>query len=120
MPTYTAKCISCSHEQDFVSKIDDRDNTPQCSVCNSKTNRILTATMITAMGIADHYAIRSPIDGSMLYGKSDYNKHLKKHGVVPESEMKGEAAHQKKQAAKQEKAKRIETIQKAIAQHGAS
>ncbi len=118
MPTYTARCPNCETTQDYVSKIDDRDNTPSCVTCGTTTTRILTSTMISAMGIADHAAIQSPIDGSMIYGRSEYYKHMQKHGVVPESDIKGEAAHQQKQAAKKEKDARIETIRKSLAQHG--
>jgi hypothetical protein len=74
--------------------------------------------MVTAMGLADHAAVRSPIDGTMLYGRSDYYKHMKKYDVAPESDMKGEAAHQRKQIDKKNKQERKETIIKAVQQQG--
>lgn len=80
--------------------------------------RFIVPTMLAAIGVADHFSIVSPIDGSHLHGRSEYFAHMKKHGVVPSSDLKGEAEHQKKQRAKVEKAKRVETIHQAIAKHG--
>lgn len=94
MPIYSIKCTECDEHDTFVSKIAERDTTPACHHCNHPTVRTLDAPMVTAMGLSDHAAIKSSIDGSMLYGRSDYYKHLQKHDVLPESEMKGEAAHQ--------------------------
>jgi hypothetical protein len=116
MPTYSARCAKCGNEKDFIARISERDDTPLC--CDAKTARFITPTMLPAMGISDHYRIVSPIDGKTLYGKSQYDAHLKKHNVLPESEMKGEAERQKKYAVEKDSAARKETIRKAIIQHG--
>lgn len=75
--------------------------------------------MVGAMGLADHAAFRSPIDGTMVYGKSGLDAHMKKHGVVHESDMKGEAQHQRKQADAADAKQRTETINKTLSQLGA-
>lgn len=118
MPLYTAKCVKCDNYESYVAKVDDRYKTPKCSVCDSETEKQLDSPMVTAMGLADHAAFRSPLDGTMIYGRSDYYKHMKKHGVVPESDLKGEVAHQKKQTEAKEKNARKETIQRTIQQLG--
>lgn len=116
MPTYSARCAKCGTEHDFIARIADRDKTPLC--CDAKTERFITPTMLPAMGLSDHYQIVSPIDGKTLYGKSEYDAHLKKHNVLPESEMKGESERRKKEADAKDKAARRETIRQAFKQHG--
>lgn len=116
MPTYSARCTQCGNEEDYFAKIADRDNTPVC--CKAPMERALVAPMIPAMGLSDHWKVVSPIDGKTLYGRSDYLAHMKKHGVRPESDMRGEAEHRKAAIASEQKAARRETIHKAIAQHG--
>ncbi|MCA1859307.1 hypothetical protein LE191_04180 [Janthinobacterium sp. HSC-3S05] len=116
MPTYSARCAKCGTEHDYISRIANRDETPLC--CEAKTERFITPTMIPAMGLSDHYQVVSPIDGKPIYGRSEYYAHLKKHNVLPESEMKGESEHRKKESAKKDKAARRENILKAIKQHG--
>lgn len=118
MPTYSARCPKCGHEEDYIARIADRDKTPRCTPCKKKMERFIVPPMLAAIGIADHFSIVSPIDGSQIHGRSEYYAHIQKHGVVPSSDLKGEAEHQKKQRSKVEKAKRVETIQQAIAKHG--
>jgi hypothetical protein len=70
--------------------------------------------MISAMGVADHASIKSPIDGTMIYGASDYKKHMKKHGVVHESDARGEATHQRNQQIANDKKARKNAIITAV------
>lgn len=116
MPTYSARCTRCGTEHDYVARIADRDGTPTC--CDASTERFITPTMIPVMGLSDHYQQVSPVDGRTLYGRSEYEAELKKHNLVPSSEMKGEAERRKKYAAENETKARKETIRKAIQQHG--
>lgn len=96
MPTYTAHCKVCDTHIDYIRKVDDRDNTPDH--CGQKTERVFTACMIPQMGLADHYKI---VRGSnVMYGRDDYLRYLKKNGLQPSSELKGEAEHQKAQIEK--------------------
>jgi hypothetical protein len=116
MPTYSAVCKTCSKEQDYIAKVDDRNITPTC--CKASMERVLVAPMVSAMGIADNTQLVSPIDGRTLYGRSEYYAHMKKHNVVPASDVQGEAEHQKKQTAVKVKAKRKEAIAKTIQKLG--
>jgi len=77
-------------------------------------HKIMTATMVTAMGIADNYQVVSPIDGKTLYGRSQYYSHMKEHNVVPMSEMQGQAEHAQKQIAAKEAKQRKETIERTV------
>jgi len=116
MPIYSAKCSNpdCTKEQTYFSKIDDRNTTPGCEDCGSPTERLLDTPMVTAMGLSDHFQVRSPIDGSMIYGRSDYYAHMKKHNVVPESDLRGEAEHRQKAAKKEAKEQRRKTIEQIV------
>lgn len=114
MPTYTAKCEVCGHEQDYIARVQDRENTPICQVCEGDMYKIVTATMVTAMGIADNYQVVSPIDGKTLYGRSQYYAHMKEHNVVPMSEMQGQAEHAQKQIAADEAKQRKQSIERTV------
>ncbi len=112
MPFYTALCIHCGTEHSYLRKIDDRNDTPVC--CGEKTEKLLDNPMVTAMGLADHYQVVSPITNETLYGRSAYYNHMKKHGVVPTSDLEGEAQHQKTNRDKAFKASMREAIREAI------
>lgn len=116
MPTYSARCSNadCCHEQDYFRKVADRNDTPACDACGSPTERTLDAPMVTAMGLSDAYQVRSPIDGKMLYGRDAYYAHMKQHNVVPLSDLQGEAEHQKKAQAIQQKEERRKTIERVV------
>ena len=90
MPTYEAACPDCGHKQDYIRKIADRHNTPDCEHCGAKTALTITAVMVPCMGIADgSMHVVSPIDGTVMRCKDDYESHMKKHNVRPTSEFEG-------------------------------
>ena len=95
MPTYTAKCPACNNETDYFRKIADRFDTPICD-CGTKTEKMITACMVPCMAIAESMNVVSPIDGTVLRSKSDYDAHCKKHKVLPASEFEGTKAPEKK------------------------
>lgn len=99
MPTYQALCAKCNTHHDFFRKIDERDDTPVC--CGEKTDRVLVAPMLQAVTITQ--AIVGG-DGNTYYGRNEYDRYLKKNGLVVHSEMKGEAEYQRKEAQKAHKA----------------
>jgi putative FmdB family regulatory protein len=113
MPTYTARCPTCGTEVDFFRKIADRDNTPTCEHDGAQMERFITPTMLPAMGLADHYAIRAG-DGNTYYGKHEYERYLKANDLVPLSEIKGEATHQRKQLEQKAKEERRADIEQAV------
>lgn len=89
MPTYEAICPVCLTRQDYIRKIDDRFNTPKCEKCGGETEKAITTCMVPCMPIAESMHVVSPIDNSVLRSKSDYENHMKKHGVRPASEFEG-------------------------------
>jgi putative FmdB family regulatory protein len=44
MPIYTAKCPDCEVQYEFVSSVDERDNTPICDNCGGGTRRVIAFT----------------------------------------------------------------------------
>ncbi len=89
MPTYTATCPSCNTQHEFFRKIAERHNTPVCT-CGTKTEFTITAVMVPCMAIADGgMHVVSPIDGTVMRCKDDYENHMKKHNVRPTSEFEG-------------------------------
>ena len=116
MPTYSARCKKCGNEQDFIAKVADRDNTPLC--CKKPMERFIVPPMICAIGISDHFSMKSPIDGKPIYGRSEYLKLVKEHNILPSSDLAGEAEHRMKAIKAENKAERVATIEKAIATNG--
>jgi predicted nucleic acid-binding Zn ribbon protein len=116
MPTYTARCNECGIEQDYVRKIDDRDETPDCEHHQLKMERVLTSCMVPAMGIADHYQIRDS-SGKTFYGKHEYVNYLKNNGLSHSSDIAGEPERQQKYIAEKVKTDRKKQIEKLVQQH---
>lgn len=76
---------------------------------------MLSTPMIAAIGLTSgSFQIKSPIDGHVIHGRNEYFDHLKKHKVVPESEMKGQAQHTQKQNAVDQAKTRRETIERVV------
>lgn len=68
----------------------ERHNTPSCNECGAETTQAITACMVPIMAIADGgMHVVSPIDGTVMRSKSDYESHMKKHNVRPSSEFEG-------------------------------
>lgn len=111
MASYTAHCAKCDTLIDFYRRIDDRDNTPEC--CGASTTRLIAAPMIPQMGLADHYKIVTG-SGQVCYGKHDYQKYLDKNGLVPQSEIKGEAQYQRAESEKKRRSEVRKDVIKAV------
>ena len=88
MPTYVAQCPSCGHIEDFIRKVDDRDNTPEH--CGASMHRTLVAPQVSAMAFTGH-------KGFVLGGNTwiesgaDYKRYLAKNNMMPASEGHREA-----------------------------
>jgi hypothetical protein len=113
LPTYVATCESCGERIDYFRKVDDRDNTPDH--CGQKTVRVLVAPMVQAMTITQ--GIKAG-DGRTYYGKSEYDAYCKKAGVLPASELKGEAAYRRKVIEADHKAEIRKTVEQVVASTG--
>lgn len=97
MASYTSHCKHCDTYIDYYRPIADRGDTPVC--CGEKSERTLASPMIPRMGLADHYQIVTS-SGHVCYGSGDYKKYCEKNGVVPLSDIKGEAEYQKAEGEK--------------------
>lgn len=42
MPTYTSYCVKCDKEIEYISKISEKDNPPNCETCGNKTEKTYT------------------------------------------------------------------------------
>lgn len=110
MASYTSHCDKGDTYIDFYRPIAERDDTPVC--CGSKTARLLAAPMVPVIGLADHYAITGA-DGRIYYGKHQYEKYLNANGLLPASELQGEAEYQKAEVEKKRRASVREDVIKA-------
>lgn len=46
MPTYTARCLTCSHEQDYYASVADCFKTPSCERCGEPMQKIISASHV--------------------------------------------------------------------------
>lgn len=113
MPHYEAECPKCGTRQDYFAKIDKRLETPSCVKCGGHTFKAVTICMVPKMPMAESMNVVSPIDGSVLRSRYDYEAHMKKHNVVPTSEFEGV----KKKEYKLDEKKLEQTISDAYDQH---
>lgn len=72
--------------------------------------------MMPVMGLADHYAIKAG-NGRTYYGRNDYEKYLKANDLLPSSDLKGEAEHQKKHIAAETRKQTDNTLRETIQRH---
>lgn len=95
MPTYSSQCPVCSKSHDYIRRVDDRNDVPVC--CGVKTERQLTAPMVSAMVFTDHKSFRMPDGkdggkGTLISSGQDYKKYLKDTNSIPGAEGKAESA----------------------------
>lgn len=101
MPAYDAACNDCGHITEYRRSYKDYLDVPACEACGGETHKvILQAAMVGAMGLTGgSFSIISPIDGTEVHGKSEYEAHMKKHNVMHASEFKGQAEVVRKEKA---------------------
>lgn len=92
MPTYVARCSKCDTVQDFVRKVNDRDDTPIC--CDAPTARQLVAPQISAMTFTGHKGFHTT-DGAWIESGQDLHRYMKKNDLLSGSEGESEAKHQR-------------------------
>lgn len=83
MALYTAICKKCGHVEDYIASIEDRHNTPEH--CEQKMEKMITAAMVSP----EYHSFHSPIDGSFIENRTQFYAHMKKHNVVPYSDVIG-------------------------------
>ena len=76
MPKYEAVCLECGNYHEYITRVADRDNTPEC--CGEKTSkRILTPSM----GIMDYQPwqpYESPASGKWITSKAERRDDFKR------------------------------------------
>lgn len=87
MPLYTAKCGGCSHEQDYFSTVEKRNETPACEECGQPTEKIISAYYVNPdlESYVDHNLGPNPV---RVEGKKHRERLMKQAGVY-ESYGKG-------------------------------
>jgi predicted nucleic acid-binding Zn ribbon protein len=117
MPTYTAHCSTCGHEQDYIRSIANRNDTPLC--CDAPMVKGLTAPAISAMAFTGHKGFHMPDGkhggkGTWIESGQDYKKYLKDNDKLPASEGAAESRLQKRNADAADSKKRREAVIKAV------
>lgn len=116
MPTYTAQCTSCGTQQDFIRKVDDRDNAPDC--CSRPMERLgayAIAPAIGAMTWTGHKAVRM-LDGRWIESGAEYHRYLKETNSIPASEGAREAEIQKENLKREHAKVRRKAVEDAVRQ----
>jgi len=87
MPLYTCRCVKCSHEQDYYSTVEKRNETPLCEECGHTTEKILSAYFVNPdlESYVDHNLGPDPI---RVNSKKQRERLMKQAGVY-ESYGKG-------------------------------
>lgn len=98
MPTYTAKCSTCSHSFLIYRKIRERNSPAVCEKCQAPAIRVLDAPRV----VGDYEAYDCPITGKQIRGRREHEENLAQHGCrVYEP---GESAEHEKRRAREEEA----------------
>ena len=118
MPTYISHCPSCDANYDYIRKIVDRDQTPEC--CGAPTIKGLTTPAISAMVFTGHKGFHMPDGknggkGSWIESGQDYKKYLRENNKMPSSEAAAESTIQRKNAQAADDKNRRTAVEKAVA-----
>lgn len=88
MPTYSSACDKCGKRHTYFSKISDRNVVPVC--CSTPTRRLLDAPMVGAQTVS---GLIHCSDGTVHEGSAAFEKHMKKNGLLPGSDVSSEAEY---------------------------
>ena len=111
MPMYTSCCPKCNIAHFYVTKIEDRYNTPSCGVCGGPTEKMIDAPMIQAQTIS---GIITSSDGYQHEGSVAFEKHLEKNNLIHGSDAKAEAESNRKRIDAEIKQERRTMLEKLI------
>lgn len=120
MPTYVSHCSTCGADHDYIRKIADRDQTPEC--CGAPTVKGLTTPAISAMCFTGHKGFRMPDGkqggkGTWIESGQDYKKYLRDNNKMPADEAAAESRIQKKNAVAADDKKRRAAVIEAVKRH---
>lgn len=81
MPTYTARCINCAADTEYVRTIAERHDTPGCPRCGGET--VLTVTTPPRGFVKNRWEpFKSPVDGSIIRTGRELAEHNRRNNVV--------------------------------------
>ena len=116
MPIYHSLCHKCGTYHEYVAKVADYLNSPDC--CGEKTEKQIDCPMIGAMtfsGWKGFNNVAAPGTPWVESG-SEYKKWLKDNNKIPMSEGQQEADRVSAQKQVEDKKKRKEAVRKAADQ----
>lgn len=96
MPQYLSKCDVCGSKHIYMSKIDNRNITPQC--CGISTERVIETPQISAMCWQGHKGCM--VNGRWIEDGATYNKMMRDGNYISAEEGKQQAAAVQVQRAK--------------------
>lgn len=119
MPTYVSRCHTCDESYDYIRKVADRHQTPEC--CGVPTVMGLTTPAIGAMSFSGHKGFHMPDGkqggkGTWIESGNDYKKYLRDNNKLPAHEAESEAKIQKKNIAAADDKKRRDAVIKVVTQ----
>lgn len=117
MAVYASICHHCHREHEYVQRIADRDNTPEC--CGTKTERILVAPMVSASIWTGHAGFTAhKEDGTPVFIESGtaYKKFLSDNNYMPASEAHAHADSSKERIKADRKKRTRKYLEERVAQ----
>lgn len=120
MPTYISTCHTCDTPYDYIRKVADRHDTPEC--CGTPTVMGLTTPAIGAMSFSGHKGFHVPDGkhngkGTWIESGQDYKRYMSTNKLMPASEAAAEAVIQKKNTEAADDKKRRAAVIKAVTNH---
>jgi predicted nucleic acid-binding Zn ribbon protein len=120
MPTYISHCAICDTDYEYIRRIADRDDTPEC--CGVATVKGITAPTISAMVFSGHKGFhmqdgKQGGKGTWIESGTELKKYLRDNNKMSSSEAAVEAQIQKKNREVTDDKKRREAVIKAVERH---
>lgn len=116
MPTYVARCKTCGETQDFIRKVDDRDDTPEhCGAAMTRLGSWAVAPLVGAMNWSGHQGMF--VNGKWAETGADYKRIMKQDKLLSGTEGPREAEIQAKNKQERIDKKRREAVVDAVHQH---
>lgn len=83
MPLYTFKCQECDHVQDAMRSLSERENSPFCEECGSKTRQIIVPVQIApVLGGGDFPGYKCPITDEFVTSRRQRRNIIAEHNLI--------------------------------------
>lgn len=117
MPTYISQCGTCDKPYEYIRKIADRHDTPEC--CGAATTMGLKTPAISAMCFTGHKGFHMPDGkqngkGTWIETGQDYKKYMSANKLMPSAEAAVEAKIQKQNMTAADDEKRRDAVVKVV------